>query len=142
MATVGMPDNGAEFFCFVRGGIGENKDLVLFPTYAHLLCAAAALGSARGVYVDEPVLREKDPRPIELETFKTQELYDLILIMVIKYCGDVDVVRDVSKICANFVSLAAGGFDEMRAAYKECASEHYWPEAWENLVLEYAPERG
>ena len=140
MANVRMPVHGEAFFEFVRGGgLGERSDVSYFPTYAHLLCTAAAFGLHKGEYDESPELKEKDPLPIPLETFKSQDLYNMFLILGIAHTDDPAIAKEEAALCRLVEGLASAGFRLMGEMYRDGGSKpNFWLKDWQDAVLEAA----
>ncbi len=135
MANFRMPSNGEDFFSFVqRPGSGEQR-LAYFPTYAHLLVSAAAVGASRDEFEEPQEFRDREPRPIPTETFNSQQLYEICLLLAIEHDGDPAVVKDEDKVARIIEGLAAAGFTALYPMLQE-SGEVYWLDHWEGLVLE------
>jgi len=136
MSTIGMPVNGESFFPFVQGSPTENRTLTMFPTFAHLLTAAAGIGSALNRYLDSPSIKELDPRPIDASVFRHQQLIYPLMAFVILHAGDPIIIEQEAEFTRIAEGLAAGGFEEMNRRLDKVGNSNYWPDEWEKIIKE------
>jgi len=140
MASVRMPVDGENFLQFVVGTSGERKDLSYIPTFAHLICTAAAYGLSHGEYVDDPECKLKQPDPVALDIFKNRNLDEVLLVLAINHTEDTAIANDPDALCRVIEGLAAGGFLRMVELLQEGGSAHSWLDDWEDAVLSAASE--
>lgn len=131
-----MPESGRNFFQFVKGVPQEKDDLSYLPTYAHLIIHAAAYGCHLNDFDAAPKLLEVDPRPIPLDTFKSQQLMDYILVMGLFKDEDPKVVDDDSRLSEIVQGFASAGFQQMLKLHEDCGSDLNWLVAWEDVMFE------
>lgn len=132
-----MPVGGEDFFQFVKGAPQENQQLSYFPTYAHLVSCAAMVGLGEEPLLGEPVLLDRDPRPIPLEIFENQNLLEPLLLAAIVSKSDATIARDKDAVARLVERLASSGFVRMQQIYEESGPQ-FWLDRWEDLVVQEA----
>jgi hypothetical protein len=133
MAMIRVPESSAELLQFVRNSPTEREGSAVFPTYAHLVAAAAGLAVAKGLFSERPVFKEQDPRPIDYAVFRNQKLLHPLMAFAIAHARDPLVCGDPDKVCRTVEGLADAGFGIMTDLLLECGAV-YWPGEWEQLV--------
>jgi len=134
-----MPDNGKTFFAFCRSAAEFDSSYEIFPTYAHLIAIAAAVGLEAKSFEHSPKLLSTQPNPIPLDTFRSQQLDTLLLAIAMAWLKSDEPIADESVFCETVQGLAAGGFEEMKRHYEELGNQRSaFPEFWEWFVLQKA----
>jgi hypothetical protein len=141
MATIRMPVDGENFFQFVKGVPGENPELSYFPTYAHLIASAAAIGLNQDDPIDTVEFVQKQPNPIALDIFRNQGLFDILLLLSISRTKDTKVARNPELVSQIIEGLACAGFRAMHEMYDE-GGIHFWLDGWEDRIVEQVGELG
>lgn len=139
MANIRMPVDGEDFFQFVKGVPGENLSQSFFPTYAHLLASAAAVGFYQEPPAGNIEYREKQPLPIAIDIFRNQDLYDVLLLLVTVNTKDPKSAKDPDHVCRTIETLSCAGFRAMQSLYDE-SGPHFWLDSWEDLILKSVGE--
>ena len=85
MAIIRVPESSTELLQFVRNSPTEREASVVFPTYAHLVAAAAGLAAAKGLFSEHPGFKDQDPRPIDYTVFRNQGLHHALMAFAISH---------------------------------------------------------
>jgi hypothetical protein len=141
MATIRMPVDGEDFFQFVKGVPGENPKLSYFPTYAHLIASAAAIGFHQDDPIDTIEFVQKQPNPIALDIFRNQGLFDILLLLSISKLKDTKVAKDPELVTQITERLACAGFRAMHDMYDNDGA-HFWLDGWEDRIVKQVGELG
>ncbi len=142
MASIRMPANAKLFYRFCAASEEPDRDLVMFPTWAHMLISAAAVGCHHQQQDNEPELLNTNPYPIPLETFSggKVQLNDYLLMMAISTTLDPTIVDNEDRICRIIEGYASAGFRHMAALHEECGGPYQWVQAWQDLVTDVEVE--
>ena len=138
--AIRIPESATNFLPFVKGSHKEALGYSFYPNYAHLLVAAAAYGRYLGEYSKDPEFKERDPLPIAIEIFKSQNLWELCTVMALDHLKNVEVVEDPPSICRVVEGLADSGFEGMGELLEFAGGPEGFKEAWREIVLRAAME--
>ena len=141
--AISMPAEGQTFFPFCRNAPDFEKRFEIFPSYAHLIAIAAAVGLESAGFDEKPELLTSQPQPIAFEIFRNQHLDGLLLAYSIAWRKSEDVAKDDSLLFRTVEGLAAAGFREMKALYLEAGNQRgSFPDIWQEFVMEKAKSAG
>lgn len=136
---IAMPKEGRIFFPFCARASEADKQFEIFPSYAHLITIAAAVGLESSGFDEKPELLDSQPLPIGFDTFRSLHLDGLLLALSISWRRSEDVAKDESLLCRTVEGLAAAGFSEMKELYLEAGNQREgFPSRWQEFVKEKA----
>jgi hypothetical protein len=88
----------------------EAKEDAFFPTYAHMIVFAAAVGFEHGEFDDDIEFCAQAPHPIPIETFKNLELYDFALVLTLARETTFDSLKDPEVVTKTLEGYSSAGF--------------------------------
>lgn len=88
----------------------EAKDDAFFPTYAHMIMFAAAVGFRHNEFDDDVEFCPQSPYPIPVETFKNRELYDFALLLTLARNPSVESLKDPDVVTKTIEGYSSAGF--------------------------------
>ena len=81
-----------------------------FPSYAHLVMFAAALGYENDEFDDDVAFSKGAPYPIPVEIFKNAELYEYALVLTLARAGSHEALQDPEIVAKTIEGYSSAGF--------------------------------
>lgn len=115
----------------------------IFETGAHLVAFAAGVGFMHKERDKDFVAIEDRPQPIDLNTFKSQGLYETLQILAIAGTGSHQIVHDdkEKEFCELVEQYASAGFKHLKALHNECDGAFFYRQLIQQLEIAL-PEKG
>jgi dnd system-associated protein 4 len=131
---VRMPTEAAPLLRFVAASRGADREHGVFPLFADLFMAAAALGFARDVAKEKPAFITEEPRPIEYSVFMNQGYHEALLLIAISHTRIATVAEHLDQVAEIAESYAAAGLQIMADALDESGHPSLWIQAWQDIL--------
>src|SRR5581483_1602630 len=114
MPSIHVPKSAEPLLCFCRTAT-EPADNACFDTYAEMVIFAASLGYklTEGKKPKGQIEGTKQVYPIDLDIFKSQGLFQNVLLMALATEKSQEIIRDENRIFRLIEGFAHQGFSEM-----------------------------
>jgi hypothetical protein len=115
MPSIHVPKSAEPLLCFCRK-FSDPADNACFDTYAEMVIFAASLGYklAGGKKPKGQIEDTNRVYPIDLDVFKSQGLFQNVLLMALATEKSQEIIRDEDRICRLIEGFADQGFSEMK----------------------------
>lgn len=125
MATIRIPSTAEPLLPYCRNAATCRED-ACFSNFAEMLVFAASLGFKRHPgKPPEPKAFLSQPYPVDLNIFKNQQLFSLILLIGLATAESHAIAQDEEKLCRMLEAYADVGLGELVRLLRENTAEDF-----------------
>lgn len=111
MQSVQVPLSAQPLLRYMKQDKNAAED-AFFPTYAHMMIFAAAVGFDLGEF-DDDVEFLQSPHPIPFDIFRNNDLYDQALVLTLARNPKLEALQDAALVAKTVEGYSSAGFRHM-----------------------------